>query len=89
MERVIGEKEKKFMSNKMVNYSDGEIGKVKIIEDFLPNPKDLVLKDDSTKITIALSKNSVAFFKKQAKIYHVPYQKMIKAVLDKYATYYK
>lgn len=77
------------MSKKMVNYSNGEIGKIKIIEDFLPSPKDLVLKDDSTKITIALSKDSVAFFKKQAKIYHVPYQKMIKAVLDKYAIHYR
>ena len=74
----------------MVNYSNGEIGKIKIIEDFLPSPKDLVLKEDSTKkITIALSKDSIAFFKKQAKIYHVPYQKMIRALLDKYATHYR
>jgi len=77
------------MSKKMVKYTEGEIGKVKIIKDFLPNPKDLILKDDSTKITIALSKDSIAFFKKQAKTFHVPYQKMIKAVLDKYATHYK
>ena len=74
---------------KKIKYSEGEIGKVEIIKDFLPLPKDLVLKNDSVKITISLSKDSVEFFKAQASANHIPYQKMIKNLLDKYADHYK
>lgn len=75
------------MKNK-IKYSDGEIGEVKIVEDFLPKPEDLVLKDETVKVTLALTKASVAFFKSQAEINHVPYQAMIKSLLDKYASQY-
>lgn len=34
-----------------MKYSKGEIGKVEIINDFLPAPKDLILKNESIKIT--------------------------------------
>ncbi len=27
-----------------VKYTDGPIGKIKIVDDFLPKPKDLILK---------------------------------------------
>ncbi|WP_341789727.1 CopG family transcriptional regulator [Rickettsia endosymbiont of Polydrusus tereticollis] len=75
--------------SKKIKYTDGEIGQVKIVKDFLPVPKDLLLKNDSVKVTISLSKESVEFFKSQASISHVPYQKMIRALLDKYAKHYK
>lgn len=74
--------------NKKIKYSKGEIGEVEIVDDFLPAPKDLILKKESVKITLALSKNSVDFFKLQASKHHIPYQKMIKTVLDKYAEHY-
>ena len=74
---------------KKIIYSKGEIGDVEIINDFLPEPKNLVLKNDSVKITISLSKDSVKFFKSQASKHHIPYQKMIKNLLDKYANHYK
>jgi predicted DNA binding CopG/RHH family protein len=76
------------MKNK-IQYTKGEIGRVKIIDDFLPAPKDLILKDDSVKVTISLSKDSVEFFKSEAANVSVPYQKMIRALLDKYANHYK
>jgi predicted DNA binding CopG/RHH family protein len=74
---------------KKIKYSKGEIGEVEIINDFLPAPKDLILKNDSIKITISLSKDSIDFFKSQAFKYHTPYQKIIKTVLDKYADHYR
>ncbi len=73
---------------KKIKYSDGEIKEVKIIADFLPAPENLILKDDSVKITISLSKESVDFFKFQASKHHIPYQKMIKTLLDKYVNRY-
>ncbi|AFC72514.1 hypothetical protein N7280_04285 [Rickettsia rhipicephali] len=49
--------------SKRIKYTDGEIGEVKIVKDFLPHPRELLLKDDSVKVTISLSKESVEFFK--------------------------
>ncbi len=61
----------------------------KIIEDFLPAPENLLKKEDNIKITILLSKSSIKFFKEKAKKIGVPYQTMIKTVLDKYTTHYQ
>jgi len=63
------------------------MGKVKIIPDFLPSSEELALKDETVKVTIALSKVSVDFFKKEAKKYNTQYQKMIRRLLDEYATH--
>ncbi len=52
---------------KSINYTDGDIGNINIIEDFLPSPEALVLKEESTKITISLTKETVDFFKEEAK----------------------
>ena len=60
-----------------------------IIDDFLPKPEDLIKKDKTVKITINLSQSSVNFFKKKANKLGVPYQKMIKSVIDHYADKYK
>jgi len=57
---------------------------VKIIEDFLPSPQELALKEETVKITIALSKRSVDFFKEQANNYKTQYQKLIRRLLDEY-----
>ena len=59
------------------------------IPDFLPSPDKLVFKEDTVKVTLALSKESVAFFKRQAKSRNVPYQRMIKSVVDKYARHFQ
>ena len=55
---------------KKIKYSKGEMGEVEVMKNFLPLPKDLVLKNDSVKITISLSKDSVDFFKSQASANH-------------------
>jgi len=74
---------------KKIRYSKGEIGEFEIINDFLPAPKNLVLKNDSIKITISLSKDSVQFFKSEASKHNVPYQRIVKTLLDRYANHYK
>ena len=66
-------------------YSSEPFGRVEVIEDFLPPPEQLVLRDDGVKITISLSKRSVDFFKRHAARSKVPYQKMIRSLLDTYA----
>ena len=56
---------------KKITYTDEPIGRVKVIPDFLPSPEELALKDETVKVTIALSKTSVDFFKKEAKKYNI------------------
>ena len=60
---------------------------IKVISEFLPSPKELALKGETVKVTIALSKASVEFFKKEAKKYNTPYQKMIRRLLDEYTAH--
>ncbi len=72
---------------KKIKYTDEPIGKVRVISDFLPSPEELVLKDQTVKVTISLSKVSVDYFKKEAKKYNTQYQKMIRRLLDEYAAH--
>ena len=76
------------MKKRKVKYTDGPIGKIKIVDDFLPKPKDLVLKEETAKITISLTKSSIEFFKNEAEKYHTNYQTMIRELIDRYAAHY-
>jgi predicted DNA binding CopG/RHH family protein len=69
-------------------YSDEPI-ELEVIDNFLPTPEKLALKDENIKVTITLSKESVNFFKKVAGEKRFPYQKMIRRVLDHYVARYK
>ncbi|MFM9971750.1 MAG: CopG family transcriptional regulator [Burkholderiales bacterium] len=75
------------MSEK-IKYTNEPIGKLRIVPDFLPNPEDLVLRDDGVKVTISLSKRSVAFFKDEARKHNTQYQRMIRRLLDAYAEHH-
>ena len=59
---------------------------MRIIEDFLPPPDQLVFREDGIKVTMMLSKSSVDYFKKAAQKYHTPYQKMIRNLIDIYVS---
>jgi len=48
---------------KRIVYTDEPIGPTRTIPDFLPPPGQLVFKDDNIKVTMELSRSSVAFFK--------------------------
>jgi hypothetical protein len=73
------------MSKKTVRYTQGEIGKVKVVKDFLPPPDQLVLREENVKVTLSLSRRSIDFFKREAGKRRVPYQRMIRALVDAYA----
>jgi len=68
---------------------DMPVGKLTQIADFLPPPSQLVKPDETVKVTIALKRSSIAFFKQQARKHHLKYQKMIREVLDRYASCYQ
>jgi predicted DNA binding CopG/RHH family protein len=70
---------------KRIIYSNGEIGKVKVVQDFLPPPDKLVLREANVKVTLSLSQRSVDFFKREAAKQRVPYQRLIRALVDAYA----
>lgn len=86
--RGIGERGERFMKSK-TKYTDEPMGKLKVVRDFLPAPEQLVLKEDKIKITISLSKSSIDFFKKEAKRNRTSYQRMIRRVIDFYASHYQ
>jgi hypothetical protein len=75
------------MSGK-IKYTDEPIGNPKIIPDFLPAPEDLVFRDEGVKITLALSRRSVEFFKREAERHNTQYQRMIRRLLDVYAEHH-
>lgn len=58
------------------------------VEDFLPPPEMLIPKEETRKITISLSKKSIDFFKHKSEETHIPYQQMIRKILDTYTDYY-
>jgi hypothetical protein len=73
------------MSERTVRYTKGEIGDVRIVPDFLPAPEELVLADETVKVTLSLTRRSVDFFKREARKRRVPYQRMIRALVDGYS----
>ncbi len=84
----IGEKAKKSMK-KIIKYSDEPLNDVRIVEDFLPSPENLVFRDETVKVTISLSRQSVDFFKDIAKKHQTQYQKLIRRLLDDYTIRHK
>ena len=69
-------------------YTDEPIGNPRVIADFLPPPEDLAFREEGVKITLALSKRSVEFFKREAQKHNTQYQRMIRRLLDAYAERY-
>ena len=72
-----------------IKYTNEPLGELRVVKDFLPPPDQLVLKEENVKVTIALKKSSIDFFKKEATKQHTSYQKMIRQVIDWYASHYK
>jgi hypothetical protein len=81
----IGEKEGGYMKTK-IRYTEEPMGELRIIKDFLPKPEELALKEENVKITISLNKSSIDFFKRKAKEQRTSYQKMIRRLIDWYAS---
>jgi len=64
-------------------------GRLKRVHDFLPPPHELVMPEETVKVTISLNRSSVEFFKRQAERCHTKYQKMIRQLLDRYVSQYQ
>ena len=71
--------------SRRARYTGEPLGNLKIVPDFLPRPEDLVFRHEGVKVTIALSKRSVEFFKGEARRHNTHYQRMIRRLLDAYA----
>ena len=71
-----------------ITYTDEPLGKLKIVPDFLPSPEELAFREEGVKVTIALSKRSVEFFKREAAKHGTRYQRMIRRLLDTYARHH-
>jgi predicted DNA binding CopG/RHH family protein len=69
-------------------YTSERIGEYRVVPDFLPSPDELAFRDEGVKVTIALSKRSVEFFKSHAAKNQTQYQRMIRQLLDAYVDAY-
>jgi hypothetical protein len=86
-EPATGEKDGEYMKTK-ITYTNEPLGEIHVVPDFLPAPKDLVFRNDGVKVTLALTRRSVDFFKAQARKQKGSYQRMIRHLLDAYAAHH-
>jgi predicted DNA binding CopG/RHH family protein len=71
-----------------IKYTNEPLGKMKVVKDFLPQPEELAFREEGVKVTLALSKKSVDFFKSEASKHHTQYQRMIRRLVDAYVESY-
>jgi predicted DNA binding CopG/RHH family protein len=69
---------------KKIVYTDEPMGDMEVVADFLPSPAELAFREDGVKVTLALSRSSVEFFKSEASKHQTQYQRMIRRLLDSY-----
>ncbi|MCC7099340.1 MAG: hypothetical protein IT500_07105 [Rubrivivax sp.] len=67
-----------------IKYSDEPLGRLRVVADFLPPPEELAWREEGVKVTLALSRKSVEFFKAEAAKHQTQYQRMIRRLLDAY-----
>lgn len=67
-----------------IKYTNESLGKVQIVSDFLPSPAELAYREEGVKVTLALSKKSIEFFKSEAAKHQTQYQRMIRRLIDAY-----
>ncbi len=70
--------------NAKIKYTDEPLGKTKVVPDLLLSSSELAFREESVKVTLALSKKSIEFFKSEATKHHTQYQRMIRRLLDSY-----
>jgi predicted DNA binding CopG/RHH family protein len=74
--------------NAKIKYTNEPLGKMKVVKDFLPPPEELAFREEGVKVTLALSRKSVDFFKSEASKHHTQYQRMIRRLVDAYVESY-
>ena len=71
-----------------IRYANEPLGALKVVPDFLPAPDELAFREEGVKVTIALSKHSIEFFKREAAKHGTQYQRMIRRLLDTYVRHH-
>ena len=74
--------------SKKITYTDEPLAIGERVIDMLPSPSQLVKRKSTVKITLEITQDSLAFFKQQAKRKHIPYQRMLRGLIDSYAKHY-
>ena len=69
---------------KKIEYTDEPVQIGERVADFLPSPAELAEMQETAKITINLSRSSIAFFKRESQKTGIPYQKRIRSIVDLY-----
>jgi len=67
-----------------IKYTDEPLGKIQVIPDFLPSPAELAFREEGVKVTLAMSRKSIEFFKAEAEKHHTQYQRTVRRLLDAY-----
>ena len=70
--------------SKKITYTHEPLGGYELVPDFLPPPAELAFREEGVKVTLALNKKSVDFFKFEASKHQTQYQRMIRRLLDAY-----
>lgn len=66
-----------------IKYTDEPI-EARVIDDFLPSPENLILRERKKRVTLTLTEKSLDFFKNSAKKHGASYQAMIRRLIDYY-----
>jgi predicted DNA binding CopG/RHH family protein len=75
---------------KKITYKDEfeglNIDDMRVVEDTrLPSPAEIAQMLTTKKVTLSLTPYSISFFKSKATELNIPYQKLIRGVIDSYA----
>jgi predicted DNA binding CopG/RHH family protein len=74
---------------KRIKYTDEPMGRLRVIEDFLPPPEVLAKAIKRVKVTIELNSDSIDFFKREAQKNRTSYQRMIRELVDIYVSHFQ
>ena len=74
---------------KKIKYTDETIELGVTVKDVLPPPGELALRDKTIRVTLNLNEKSVNFFKEEAQKEGIPYQRLIRKVVDLYAQHHQ
>ena len=81
LEQDIGGKAKNTM-NRQTDYTDEPLQIGERVKDFLPLPNELVKREETVNVTLELTRESVDFFKQQAQQENIPYESMLRGLID-------
>ncbi len=73
---------------KKIKYTEEPIKLGRRVHDFIPSPAEIALRERTKRVTINLNEGSLRIFKKEATRLAIPYQKLLRTVVDLYAHRY-